>query len=302
MDRADLYRVYDLGASVRPLTSIKNGDTLAKVYVPLLTAKGALSQLLGPTPQARLDLCTQAARDLLEVVGRIEISHFTDKETRTFTYPQDADTKQLEPWFVWQLEGAYQNFESVFRAEMQAAATYWVPKRGAYSTRDLVDAFDLSFLPELRLVLGEKALSEYRNAGRCFAFGLWSAAGYHSCRAVEAVLRPYYCLLTGKEDNEHKTWGDLIKELKGRTEEPKASEKALFYLQQLKDNERNPLMHVRVVLDEQDADILLNSSKVVIVLMAREIQSVHERRAKSLVENATKLALVEATKNDKAAG
>jgi hypothetical protein len=302
MERADLFLVYDLGAELKPLASIKHNDKISDVFLPINTAKRALAQLLGPTPQAKLELCVQAARDLKAAVDDIYSTHFVDKNTGNFAYPPDATTKVIEPWNVWTLERAYQDFEAVFRAEMQAAATYWVPKRGSYNTRDMVDAFDRSFLPDLVGSVGEKALAEYRNAGRCFAFGLWSAAGYHACRAVEAVLRPYYCLLTGKEDNEAKTWGDLIKELRERRDEPKASEKAVFYLQQLKDNERNPLMHVRVVLDEQDADILLNSSKIVIVLMAREIRAINESREELLLENAQKNALLSLVQNDQVAG
>ncbi|UPK00530.1 hypothetical protein [Bradyrhizobium sp. 170] len=209
-------------------------------------------------------------------IGRL---HFRDKQTGQFQYPDDAQTKQLEPWFVWQIERSYQDFEAVFRAEVQAAATYWVPKRGSYSTRDLVDSFERSFLPELHEIIGQTALSEYRNAGRCFAFGLWTAAGYHSCRAVEAVLRPYYCEFTGKEDKEGKTWHALIEGLEGVKDEPRPADKTLFYLRQLKDNERNPLMHVRVVLDEQDADLLLGSAKIVIVHMARETIALRAEKA-----------------------
>ena len=116
----------------------------------------------------------------------------------------------------------------------------------------------------------EMRLSEYRNAGRCFAFGLWTAAGYHSCRAVEAVLRCYHFEFSGKEAIEGKTWHNLIDDLEKSEQKHKPGEKTLFYLRQLKDSERNPLMHVRVVLDEQDADLLLNSAKIVMVLMARE--------------------------------
>jgi hypothetical protein len=37
-------------------------------------------------------------------------------------------------------------------------------------------------------------------------------------------------------------------------------------------------MHVRIVLDEQDADILLNAAKVVIALMAREMIALEEEK------------------------
>jgi len=207
-----------------------------------------------------------------------------------FTVPEEPDKILTHDYFA--IREALQVFEAVFRAEMQSASTYWVPKRGTHSTRDLVDAFDRTFLPELHQTIGETALTEYRNAGRCFAFGLWTAAGYHSCRAVEAMLRPYYRIFTDKEDSDGKTWHALIEELEKTQKAIKPIEKTLFYLRQIKDNERNPLMHIRVVLDEQDADLLLSSAKIVIVHMARELIAIEaaERDTPSK-RNADKTAL-----------
>jgi hypothetical protein len=194
---------------------------------------------------------------LLGTIRSIERQRFYDKEGK-FNVPQSGTLE----YNYYELRDSLQNFEAVFRAEMQAAATYWVPKRGTHSTRDLVDNFDRTFLPDLHQAIGETALNEYRNGGRCFAFGLWTAAGYHSYRAVEAVLRPYYRAFVGKEAAEGKTWHNLIQELELVEVDPKPVDKTLFYLRQLKDNERNPLMHVRIVLDEQDADLLLGSAKL----------------------------------------
>jgi hypothetical protein len=94
---------------------------------------------------------------------------------------------------------------------------------------------------------------------------------------VEAILRNYYQKLTGKEATDGKTWGTIIDDLEAaEVDDPKPNEKTIFYLRQLKDSERNPLMHVRVVLDEQDADLLLGSAKIAMVLMARELQAIEK--------------------------
>jgi len=268
MDRAELHRVYELGAALHPLSDVTTETKLKDYFGAYAGAERALDILLGNAPQIKIELCIHAARQLRNVISRIEKAHFRDKEGK-WKYPENPD--QLIGYYSYELRDALQNFEAVFRAEMQAASTYLVPKRGAFSTRDLVDAFERAFLPDLHGTLGDLALSEYRNAGRCFAFGLWTAAGYHSCRAVEAVLRKYYEEMTIKEPTDGKTWGTLIDDLAAETEDPKPNEKTIFYLRQLKDNERNPLMHVRVVLDEQDADLLLGSAKTVMVLMAREL-------------------------------
>lgn len=270
MDRADLFRIYELGGTITPLQNLRDETSAADLFLALINAQTVLKELLGGDPQAKAELCLGDARNLLAHLDAVERAYFTDEEGKWKFPDGSAKVAQFQ---LWNIRSAAQAFVAVFRAEMQTAATYWVPKRGSFSTRDLVDAFDISFLPDVRSALDALALTEYRNAGRCFAFGLWTAAGYHCCRAVEAVLRSYYLALTGKEAVEGKSWGDWIAELERI--DPKPDEKTMFYIRQLKNNERNPLMHVRVVLDEQDADLLLNSSKIAIVLMAREIQARH---------------------------
>lgn len=275
MDRAELHRVYELGGAIHGLTSANPETSLIEYFGMYLSAEKALDQLLSTDPQVKIDLCREAAVQLRKAIAAIEASRFYDKGS--FKIPADKTDKLSHDYYG--LREALQNFEAVFRAEMQAAATYWVPKRGTHSTRDLVDAFERSFLPELHGTIGTTALAEYNSAGRCFAFGLWTAAGYHSCRAVESVLRLYYRAFTNKEEKEGQTWHVLIEALEAVTAEPKPVDKTLFYLRQLKDNERNPLMHVRVVLDEQDADLLLSAAKIVIVHMARELISLGMEKA-----------------------
>ncbi len=275
MDRAELHRIYELGGAIHRLTGLTTQTSLHEYFGIYVGAETALNQLLGADPQVKVDLCLDAARELKNVIGEIERRRFADQKG-AFTVPDGPNDKLSYDFYP--LRTAFQHFESAFRIEMQAASTYWVPKRGTHNTRDLVDAFQRSFLPELHTSIGQLALTEYNSAGRCFAFGLWTAAGYHCCRAVEAVLRPYFVAFTGKEDKEGKTWHDLIEGLEKSSTEPKPVDKTLFYLRQLKDNERNPLMHVRVVLDEQDADLLLSAAKIVIVLMTREMIALEDER------------------------
>jgi hypothetical protein len=278
MERADLFRIYELGDSIHPLATVKDGVSHEDFFGLMIAARSTLNQLLGSDPQIKVELCRNAAIEIINQLDFVQRGNYWDDQANQFKYP-DNPQAPIPPWYLYGVRSAVQNFESVFRAEMQAASTYWVPKRGAHSTRDLVDTFDQAFLPEIRGDIGLTALGEYRSAGRCFAFGLWTAAGYHSCRAVEAVLRPYYRKFTEREDTEGKTWGTLIEDLEKVSVEPMPSEKTIFYLKQLKDNERNPLMHIRVVLDEQDADLLLGAAKIVMVLMARELRALQEENA-----------------------
>src|SRR5258708_40014403 len=81
MDRAELYRVFELGGALHPLSSITHNDTLAKVFSIIAPARAALQQLLGAAPHARVDLCVPAANELKSALDSINDEYFIDKDT-----------------------------------------------------------------------------------------------------------------------------------------------------------------------------------------------------------------------------
>src|SRR3546814_11973446 len=54
------------------------------------------------------------------------------------------------------------------------------------------------------------AKQEFKAAGRCLAFDLPTASGFHVLRAVECVLDEYYRKFAGPNAKECKSWFDYI--------------------------------------------------------------------------------------------
>lgn len=133
MDRADLYRVYELGAAIGRLDRLTNATQVGDFFGILITAQNALTELLGAAPQAKIELCAGDARALKGRLDEIDATHYRDS-SGNLSYPQDGN-KTVGPYHVWAVGEALQSFQAVFRAEMQSAATYWVPTRGSRSTR-----------------------------------------------------------------------------------------------------------------------------------------------------------------------
>jgi hypothetical protein len=169
---------------------------------------------------------------------------------------------------------------------MQEATSYFVPKRGIYVTSALIDSADQSFPYLLLRFIPEKARMEWRAAGRCLAFSLLSASGFHVARAVEAVLDVYIKTFSPTVDTSKFSWGDFLKELEGAKSSDAGicpSEKVISELRQLKDDYRNPLMHPRVVLSEADARVLFDNGESLIILMAEHLRSMNETSAARLL-------------------
>jgi hypothetical protein len=162
----------------------------------------------------------------------------------------------------------------VFAEEMRETATYFVPRRGIYHTPALVDAADETFPSELQGFIPQKAKDDWKSAGRCLAFNLLSASGFHVARAVEATLEAYYWLFSGKQGETLHGWYDYIKALRAVAEakpSPCPQDKTLSELDQMREDYRNPIVHPRVVLSEGDARMLFANGESLIIAMAQEM-------------------------------
>jgi hypothetical protein len=168
-----------------------------------------------------------------------------------------------------------EKFETLLSTEMGEATTYFVPPRGIYSTAALIDFADKSFPGEIASYVPEKAKTDWRAAGRCLAFNLFSSSGFHVARAVEAAMESYYQLFSGKPGKTLRSWDDYHKELqkiKQGNPTPSPEEKTLVEFDQMRQDFRNPIVHPRVTLEEADARILFNNGESLIIAMAGEIK------------------------------
>jgi hypothetical protein len=138
----------------------------------------------------------------------------------------------------------------------------------------LVDTADETFPKDLLAFIPQKAKDDWKSAGRCLAFSLLSASGFHVARAVEACLESYYGLFSGKPGETLHGWYDYIKALKEIAEKkptPCPTEKTLVELDQMREDYRNPIVHPRVVLTEGDARMLFANGESLIIAMAQEL-------------------------------
>jgi len=272
MERINLYEFFELGRQVHPLTDLIGDKAVNEAYFPLYEAREAVQRLLGGNP-VKLGFCGPSAVELGDAIERIWTRHFVDPRTKEFRFPEDANSV-IHSWEFHRLREAVQNFEAVFRAEMTALATYLVPKKPGQDMGDLVDRAHEMIPEEVREIVGAKVRDEIQLAGRCKAFGLYTATGYHVCRAVEAVTEVYYQLFSGKDGATRRSWDDYVKELQKIHDgdaSVKPSARTMRCLLQMKDLDRNPLMHPRATLDETAASLLFDLGKVTIIVMAQEM-------------------------------
>ncbi len=159
------------------------------------------------------------------------------------------------------------DFRTVLMAELATLRAYLVLKKGIYATSDLIETAELTLPESVVSKLPQSVVVELREGGRCLAFECATASGFHVMRAVELVLHRYYVVCC-KPSSRAKlpNWGAYLCEMK-KCKEP-AVLQVVALLQQIKDLERNVIMHPEAVLTPDDAFRLFELAKSAIIFMA----------------------------------
>lgn len=278
MQKINQHEFYTLGKHLRALAAYKNRDDIAggEIFWDVIFASNAMNSLIEGRPFP-LGISKKSAQAVGNAISELMKEFFTEENERgekNIRFPKDGD--QLIPsWKVHHICTYLETFETVFSEEMKETATYFVPKRGIFDTAALVEAAHETFPSEVRIFIPQKTMEEWKSAGRCLAFGMHSASGFHVARAVEGTLELYYQTYAGESDKTLKTWGDYLKKLSEFKQEgriPSPSDKTISELGQMKDDYRNPIMHPRVILSESDARMLFANGESLIIAMAQEIK------------------------------
>lgn len=242
MKRINQYELYQLGHELHALLALGASPTVSETFPPLWGARIWIDRLASGGP-IELGFAKPSFKELVARIEHVAKKYYLSKDnTLDPDKPWDVT---ITNFYISRIKDALTTFEHNLAAELRQAATYIVPRKGAYDTAVLVDSAEEAIDAALHPAAGEKAVAEFNAAGRCYAFGLPTAAGFHVCRAVEAVMEKYYMLFSGKSQTLN-GWHDYITELQkilSGTTKPNA--KTLYHLEHMKDSSRNPIMHCK---------------------------------------------------------
>jgi hypothetical protein len=280
VERINAYGFYSVGQNLKGIHDHTGNVPLAEAFWVLHHCRQTMTKLIAGDP-VPLGFALSRAHRLQQQITLMWNQYFivkNDKGENEFQYPKD-DAPPIYQYEWTNLRTALSDFETVFSDAMTEAATYFVPRRGIFQTSALVDKADESFPAEIRGFIPDKAKLDWQAAGRCLAFNLLTASGFHVARAVEGTLEAYYQLFSGKRGKELPSWHEYIQALEQLSSSRgaiKPSAKTVAELQQMKNDYRNPIAHPRVVLTEPEARILFDNGESLIIAMAQEIGAFKE--------------------------
>lgn len=118
---------------------------------------------------------------------------------------------------------------------------------------------------------------DLREAARCYAMARWTAAVFHSMRAVEVVLRELAARHGVESDNPN--WGHLLNRIdqviRGLEEEGADRQRTaeiVLILRQIKHVWRNPVSHAGTHFSEADAEFVWCSTKRLFQITAEHLR------------------------------
>lgn len=259
MLRLSLRYVYRLGAIIHPLTELQatqDGPTLFQVWSVLSDGQVALTELFAEHNfvAKALKSSWEAGPTLLDAIAKV-------------LQKPDFNAK-LEFMDLYPVQAAAREFETKFTGEIHYADCYFVTQKRGLDTTKIISDGSVLFPADLPAKVPE-AINDVREAGKCIAFELGTAAGFHLFRATEAVLRKYFDVVSsGKRRPKSRNIGSYIEAMKKLKV---GDAKVLAAVDQMRNLHRNPLFHPEDSLTVDEAINLMGIVQSAIAAMLREI-------------------------------
>lgn len=232
MQRTDGQYLYTVGHQVHAVGTINNGETYGSILGRVWNAQTALEQFLNGSIY-QLRYCFQNGQNLLSWIKYISGKAFSTNDLTNDTI-DDTDLAGLKAALVL--------FENNLASEFAQMDSYLVAKKGGYDTRDLIDNGAALFQASLgRKVPG--AIRDVKQATRCIAFELPTAAGFHLHRANESVVHAYFDAVRGAVEHPkggNRNMGNYITLME---QKDLGDGRVRAALKDIKNLHRNPLIH-----------------------------------------------------------
>ena len=263
MKRLNGYLFYQLGYYLKPLETIEEGAKLIDVASNIYFAKAWLDFFLTDRV-ITVAFSKETGYNLLSALAKLVPGQLS-------VIPADKLEYELSWQDVYPIKNSLREFQIVWQTELGKMDTYYISQKGIYSTSDLIERADNVLPIEIADTLPEPIRFDLRQAGRCLAFDLATAAAFHIMRALEGVLRDFYCPIFLGTKPKARNWNGYIQCLKNTGADPKI----LAILDQIRSLHRNPTIHPQEVLTINEAMTLFGIAQSAVVAMVEDASKQH---------------------------
>jgi len=270
MRPVDLPFFIELGGAVEQASKVDARAPLFDAFINFYRLRNALAGLMAGD-RAKLTACGHDLVELLNLLNNFETRHFRDAQGNWMSPADDARSE----YEVGSIVSKVEQFKNVLIADLRITASFTVTKSGIFDVNQLVNCAHQALPEDVGKKLTKESLDEIDASGKCLAFSLPTASGFHAMRAVERVIKTYLSdFMSGEEIARLKNWGQYLDALEKRAAGdalPKPSQEAIALIRQIKDIYRNPVIHPDRVLSSDEAMALFHSTLAAIGRIAGEL-------------------------------
>lgn len=259
MDRVSHYRFYELGQRLAFLRTLDSAELVADHTIYLVEARRQLESLLNSSLGVKFsrNLIEGLVRELNELIPTYAGGSREEEELKL----------TLLGYNVASLNSSLDRLEAVLKAECDSLDSYIVAQKGAYSTPDLIEHAEKMIPEKTRNLLSPNVIKDVQEAGRCLAFDLPTASGFHMLRAIELVMLELLKHARASGEERPRNWGFYI----DKFEKSGIPKKITAMLRDIKVLYRNPTAHPEDTLEEEEATTLFALGVSAIQQMAAQL-------------------------------
>jgi hypothetical protein len=259
MVEIDVYWFFWASLCAYPLQTIQEGISMSEVSGQLGIARVALESF-GDDAGRVFPNTAAKTKDIVDCINGM--------------VPQNRLiplNRMVTSWEATALRNASLALMSTLRDEAKHNYILCVENQRCLSAHSLVERIETCFSPESWSAIESRAKKEFEESGRCLAVERYTAAGFHSLRGVECVIRQYIVELTGSLPKK-RDWGSYVEVLR----QNQADASLIAVLDNMRSLERNPLMHPEDWLDIDDAIGIFTLSQTAV---SRIVSDIKRKRA-----------------------
>jgi hypothetical protein len=191
----------------------------------------------------------------------IELSASSDSEAL-------KSTRRMTAFEATRLRQSALDVSTTLQAESEGQIIFvTTPKR--FDMSRLLGEVGALMAPGVYDALPDIARHDFAEAGKCIAYELPTAAGFHLLRGTEDVLRWYYCSTVKRGRIDPLMWFSMTAHLSKRRAPPPAV--LLANLDNLRKSFRNPTQHPEMIYDIEEVQDLFALSIEVVSRMVRQV-------------------------------
>lgn len=248
--RIDLPWVLDVAAALDDLDRVEPESTLEVAFVRLYGAQRQLAALFNASVYSHyLRASRQKGNELHDYIEKI-------------VAPMDY-SRTIGQFELAEIIRLRDHFSLVFRSEISTLPVFLVSRKDNYDVSLLITD-GRGLFPQALVLKAPEAESDALEVGKCLAFELHTASGFHTFRVVEAVARRYWDTATSKPRPSPETIGMIA----GQLELQRLGDiRVVESLKQMTKLHRNPLAHADVILTGDEAIAIVGMSRSVLTAM-----------------------------------